>query len=191
MASSTPNKHKVTIILTGEDDTTRFDSQRYNYHVNATLFIIIFFIFHCINQGWLANKEFMEASDMVAITSRVVQAGLTSVPLLEPTALAPCLMEKVHILLSLIISIISSLTLGLRFVSSKPSLGCLADNVIIPIDLTQLFCPGFTLAAGSPSGCTTDIVGCWGEALWRAFNLTAFTPCLTGPVDYPFASCHE
>ncbi len=125
---------------------------------------------------------------MVAITSRVVQAGLTSVPLLEPTALAPCLMEKVYILLSLIIS---SLTLGLRFVSSKPSLGRHADNVIIPIDLTQLFCPGFTLAAGSPSGFTTDIVGCWGEALWRAFNLTAFTPCLTGLVDYLFASCHE
>jgi hypothetical protein len=27
--------------------------------------------------------------------------------------------------------------------------------------------------------------------LWRACYLTAFTPCLTGPVDYPFASCHE
>ncbi len=27
--------------------------------------------------------------------------------------------------------------------------------------------------------------------LWRACNLTTFTPCLTGPVDYPFASCHE
>jgi hypothetical protein len=25
-------------------------------------------------------------------------------------------------------------------------------------------------------------------SLWRACNLTAFTPCLTGPVDYPFAS---
>jgi hypothetical protein len=30
-----------------------------------------------------------------------------------------------------------------------------------------------------------------GGALWRACNLTTFTPCLTGPVDYPFASCHE
>jgi hypothetical protein len=30
-----------------------------------------------------------------------------------------------------------------------------------------------------------------GGALWRACNLTSFTPCLTGPVDYPFASCHE
>ncbi len=30
----------------------------------------------------------------------------------------------------------------------------------------------------------------WG-ALWRACNLTAFTPCLTGPVNYPFASRHK
>ncbi len=41
---------------------------------------------------------------------------------------------------------------GLR---PKPSLGRHADNVIIPPDLTQLFCPGFTLAAGSPSSFTT------------------------------------
>jgi hypothetical protein len=27
--------------------------------------------------------------------------------------------------------------------------------------------------------------------LWRACNLTSFSPCLTGPVDYPFASRHE
>jgi hypothetical protein len=33
--------------------------------------------------------------------------------------------------------------------------------------------------------------GCWGGALWRACNLTAFSPCLTGPLDYPFASCHK
>jgi hypothetical protein len=44
----------------------------------------------------------------------------------------------------------------------EPSLGRRADNVIIPLDLTQLFCPGFTLAAGPPSSFTTDIVGCWG-----------------------------
>ncbi len=25
--------------------------------------------------------------------------------------------------------------------------------------------------------------------LWRVCNLTSFSPCLTGPVDYPFASC--
>ncbi len=49
---------------------------------------------------------------------------------------------------------------GLR---PEPSLGPRADNVIIPLDLTQLFCPGFTLAAGPPSGLTTDGVGCWGE----------------------------
>jgi hypothetical protein len=30
----------------------------------------------------------------------------------------------------------------------KPSLGPRADNVISPLDLTQLYCPGFTLAAG-------------------------------------------
>jgi hypothetical protein len=73
----------------------------------------------------------------------------------------------------------------------KPSLGPRADNVIIPLDLTQLFCPGFTLAAGPPSVFTTDRVGCWEEALWRACNLTSFSPCLTGPVDYPFASRHK
>ncbi len=77
---------------------------------------------------------------------------------------------------------------GLR---PEPSLGHRADNVIIPLDLTQLFCPCFMLAAGPPFGFTTDIVGCWGGALWRACNLTAFTPCLTGPVDYLFASRHE
>ncbi len=72
----------------------------------------------------------------------------------------------------------------------EPSLGCCAENVMIPLDLKQLFCPGYTLAAGPPSSFTTDIVGCWGGrgVLWRACNLTVFTPCLTGPVDYPFAS---
>jgi hypothetical protein len=27
--------------------------------------------------------------------------------------------------------------------------------------------------------------------LWRACNPTSFTPCLTSPVDYLFASCHK
>jgi hypothetical protein len=67
---------------------------------------------------------------------------------------------------------------GLR---PEPSLGPRADNEIIPLDLTQLFCPGFMLAAGPPSSFTTDVVGCWGGALWRACNLTSFSPCLTGP----------
>jgi hypothetical protein len=49
---------------------------------------------------------------------------------------------------------------GLR---PEPSLGPRADNVIIPLDLTQLFFPSFTLAAGPPSGFTTNGVGCWGE----------------------------
>jgi hypothetical protein len=76
---------------------------------------------------------------------------------------------------------------GLR---PKLSLGPRADNVIITLDLTQL-CPGFTLTAGHPSSFTTDGVGCWGGALWRACNLTSFSPCLTGPVDYLFASRHN
>jgi hypothetical protein len=46
---------------------------------------------------------------------------------------------------------------------TKPSLGRRANNMIIPLDLTQLSCPGFTLTAGPHSGFTTDIVGCWGE----------------------------
>jgi hypothetical protein len=70
----------------------------------------------------------------------------------------------------------------------KPSLGPHADNVIIPLDLTQLSCPGFTLAAGLPSGFTIDGVGCWGEPCGEPANLTSFSPCLTCPVDYPFAS---
>ncbi len=44
---------------------------------------------------------------------------------------------------------------GLR---PEPSLGRRANNLIIPLDLAQLFCPGFTLAGGPPSGFTTDIV---------------------------------
>ncbi len=77
---------------------------------------------------------------------------------------------------------------GLR---PEASQGPRANNVIIPLDLTQLFCPGFTLAAGPPSGFTTDIVGCWGGALWRACNLPAFIHSLTGPVGQRFASRHE
>jgi hypothetical protein len=77
---------------------------------------------------------------------------------------------------------------GLR---PEPSLARRANNVIIPLDLTQLFCPGLKLAAGPPSGFTTDIVGCWGGALWRACNLTAFIHSSTGPVVHPFASCRE
>jgi hypothetical protein len=59
----------------------------------------------------------------------------------------------------------------------KPSLGRRPDNVIIPLDLTQLFCPGFMLAAGPPSGFTTDIVGCWaGETCGEpAISLHSYT----------------
>ncbi len=73
----------------------------------------------------------------------------------------------------------------------EPSPSHRADNVIIPFDLTQLFFPGFMLAAGPPAGFTTDIVGCWGGALWRDCNLTAFIHSSTGPVVHPFASCHD
>ncbi len=64
---------------------------------------------------------------------------------------------------------------------------------MIPLDLTQLFYPGFTLAAGPPYGFTTDIVYCGGgEPCGEpAISLHSFIPCLTNPVDYPFASCHE
>jgi hypothetical protein len=68
---------------------------------------------------------------------------------------------------------------GLR--PQQLSLGPRANNVTVPLDLTHLSCPSFTLAAGLPSGFTTD--SCWGGALWRACNLTWFSPCLTGPVD--------
>jgi hypothetical protein len=44
----------------------------------------------------------------------------------------------------------------------EPSLGPRADNVIIPLDLTQLSCPGFTLTVGLPSRFTTDRVSCGG-----------------------------
>ncbi len=73
----------------------------------------------------------------------------------------------------------------------EPSLGPCTNNVIIPLDLTQLFCPGFTLAAGLPSGFKAHGVGCWGGALWRVCNLISFSTCLTGPVDYLFASGHK
>ncbi len=73
----------------------------------------------------------------------------------------------------------------------EPPLGRRADNVIIPLDHTQLSCPGFTLAVGPSSGFTTDIVGCWGGALWRACNLTAFIHSSTGPVVHSFASRPE
>ncbi len=73
----------------------------------------------------------------------------------------------------------------------EQSLGRRANNVIIPLDLTQLFCPGFTLAAGPPSSFTTIIVNCWGGALWRACNLTAFKHSSTGPVVHQFDSRHE
>jgi hypothetical protein len=77
---------------------------------------------------------------------------------------------------------------GLR---PDPSLGPRTDNVTIPLDLTRPFCPSFTFAAGPPSGFTTDRVSCCEGALWRPCNLTSFSPCLTGPVDYPFASRHK
>ncbi len=68
------------------------------------------------------------------------------------------------------------------------SLGHRADKVIIPLDLTQLSCPGFTLAAGLPSGFTTDRVGCWGspvESLRSHFILTMSHWSSGLPVCFP------
>jgi hypothetical protein len=65
----------------------------------------------------------------------------------------------------------------------EPSLYYHPNNVIIPLDFTQLFCPCFTLVAGPPSGFTTDIVGCWGGALSRACNLTVYTVSLVHRVN--------
>ncbi len=56
----------------------------------------------------------------------------------------------------------------------KLSLGPRANNVIIPLDLTQLFCPGFTLAAGPPSSFKTTQSAAGGpvESLQSHFILT-------------------
>jgi hypothetical protein len=77
---------------------------------------------------------------------------------------------------------------GLR---PKPSLGRHADNVIIQLDLTQLPCLSFTLAAGPPSGFTADKVGCLGGSPVESLLSPAFILSSTGPVVHPFASCHE
>jgi hypothetical protein len=50
-----------------------------------------------------------------------------------------------------------------RASSQKQSLGPRADNVIIPLDLTELSCPGFMLSAGLPSGFTTTESAAGGE----------------------------
>ncbi len=50
----------------------------------------------------------------------------------------------------------------------------------------------FHTSCRSPFWLHNHGVGCWGGgALWRACNLPSFSPCLTGPVDYLFASCHK
>jgi hypothetical protein len=58
----------------------------------------------------------------------------------------------------------------------ESSLGRHANNVIILLDLTQLFSPSFTLAAGPPSGFTTNIVGSGGDP-WvePAISLHSYT----------------
>ncbi len=73
----------------------------------------------------------------------------------------------------------------------EPSLGRRADNVIIPLDLTQLFCPSFTLAAGSPSSFTTDIVGCWGGEPCGEPAISLHSHTVSLVVGQPFASRHE
>ncbi len=72
-----------------------------------------------------------------------------------------------------------------------PSLGYRADNVIIPIDLHSSSVPVSRSLQVLPFRFTTDIVGCWGGALWRACNLTAFIHSSTGPVVHPFTSRNE
>jgi hypothetical protein len=49
----------------------------------------------------------------------------------------------------------------------------------------------FHTCCRSPFRLHNHRIGCWGGALWRACNLTSFSSCLTGPVDYLFASCHK
>ncbi len=66
--------------------------------------------------------------------------------------------------------------------AAMTALGPRAENLIIPLYLTQLFCPGFTLAEGPPSGFTTDRVGCWGgspvESLQSHIShLWTWVPC--------------
>jgi hypothetical protein len=68
------------------------------------------------------------------------------------------------------------------------SLGRRADNVIIQLDLTHLFCPGFTLTAGPPSGFTTDIVGCWGGEPCGEPAISLHSHSFTVPVVDLFAS---
>ncbi len=72
----------------------------------------------------------------------------------------------------------------------EPSLGPRADIVIIPLVLTQLSSPGFTLAAGLSSGFTTDGVGCWGgspvESLQSRFILTMSHWSSGLPVCFPW-----
>ncbi len=49
----------------------------------------------------------------------------------------------------------------------------------------------FHTCSRSSSGLTTDIVGCWGGALWRVCNLTAFIHSSTSPVVHPLAYRHK
>jgi hypothetical protein len=77
---------------------------------------------------------------------------------------------------------------GLR---PEPSLGPRANNVIIPLDPTQLFCPGFTLTAGPPSF-TTNRVSCWGEPCGEpAISLHSHHVSLVQWTMYLFASHHQ
>ncbi len=77
-----------------------------------------------------------------------------------------------------------------------PSVGASLGFVLIMCKLTwstwshSSFVPvSRSLLALLPASQPT--IGCWGGALSRACNLTSFSPCLIGAVDYPFAYCHE
>ncbi len=76
---------------------------------------------------------------------------------------------------------------GLR---PEPSLDPHADNVIIPLNCTALLSQ-FHARCRSPFRLHNQWSRLLGGALWRACNLTSFSPCLTSQVDNLFASRHK
>jgi hypothetical protein len=83
-------------------------------------------------------------------------------------------------------SFVASLKRASFWTITRPS----CDNVIIPLDLTHLSCPGFTLTAGLPSGfATTESL--LGESPVESLQSHFISPCLTSPVDYLFTSRHK
>ncbi len=218
MACSTSNRHRIILLFWLGKTIHRVDSRRYSEHLITYVYTAVKHQYYCMSwvhwgPGPKTNfclKSF-NSVEVFPFCYPLPCSTYTSIWDFQPLALfflcmtvwgtrvqspGGYLCETGILLLALscyigdpdMIDHCGLVWGGLR---PEPSLGRRSNNVIIPLDLTQLFCPGFTLAAGPPSGFTIDIVGCWGGALWRACNLTAFTPCLTGPVNYPFVSHHE